>query len=220
MAYSPTLGRWAKQDPAGYVDGPDLFIAYGTNPASMLDPEGLKIILEGTEKEKKTLTEMLEDLNKMDRRFRDMIAHLKISPNEHHLHLKSFLPGLATVNPRPDDPDCPDNKIGYSTDVYGRNAEGKVDPGGKYDTRALAVFAHELSHAWDFDKGEISAHKEPVNPRTGVFFTEERAVRAGNVVLNNAGMPIDLTYGGRKIENPDPAKYDPFGPLVPPRDQF
>lgn len=41
MAYSPTLGRWMQQDPAGYLDGANLYHAYVSNPHGRLDPMGL-----------------------------------------------------------------------------------------------------------------------------------------------------------------------------------
>ena len=39
--YSPTLGRWLQQDPAGYVDGANLYQFVGSNPLAMVDPFGL-----------------------------------------------------------------------------------------------------------------------------------------------------------------------------------
>lgn len=41
MSYDPTLGRWTRQDPAGYVNGANLYEAYGSNPVTRSDPEGL-----------------------------------------------------------------------------------------------------------------------------------------------------------------------------------
>jgi RHS repeat-associated protein len=40
-SYSPTLGRWLERDPAGYVDGMDLYEYLRGEPTLMLDPEGL-----------------------------------------------------------------------------------------------------------------------------------------------------------------------------------
>jgi RHS repeat-associated protein len=37
-----TLGRWISQDPAGYVDGANLYAYVNDNPASMVDPSGLE----------------------------------------------------------------------------------------------------------------------------------------------------------------------------------
>jgi uncharacterized delta-60 repeat protein/RHS repeat-associated protein len=39
--YSPTLGRWVRQDPAGYVDGMNLYHALSSNPVTNIDPAGL-----------------------------------------------------------------------------------------------------------------------------------------------------------------------------------
>jgi len=39
--YHPTLGRWIERDPAGYVDGPNLYAYVSGNPAVSVDPTGL-----------------------------------------------------------------------------------------------------------------------------------------------------------------------------------
>jgi RHS repeat-associated protein len=39
--YSPTLGRWLQQDPAGYVDGANLYQEVRSNPVNGTDPQGL-----------------------------------------------------------------------------------------------------------------------------------------------------------------------------------
>jgi hypothetical protein len=43
MAYSPTMMRFAQQDPAGYVDGLNDYQFVADNPINHLDPQGLKI---------------------------------------------------------------------------------------------------------------------------------------------------------------------------------
>jgi RHS repeat-associated protein len=40
--YSPTTGRFLQNDPKGYVDGPNLYVALGGNPANLVDPRGTK----------------------------------------------------------------------------------------------------------------------------------------------------------------------------------
>lgn len=39
--YRPKLGRWLSGDPAGYVDGPNLYAYVGQNPWNFIDPLGL-----------------------------------------------------------------------------------------------------------------------------------------------------------------------------------
>lgn len=39
--YSPTLGRWTRVDPMGYVDGSNLYLAYLSNPVHNIDSSGL-----------------------------------------------------------------------------------------------------------------------------------------------------------------------------------
>ena len=43
MSYSPTLGRWVQQDPAGYVDGLNLYESAVSNPIGFLDPLGTAV---------------------------------------------------------------------------------------------------------------------------------------------------------------------------------
>ncbi|GMV25109.1 MAG: hypothetical protein AMXMBFR58_11400 [Phycisphaerae bacterium] len=42
-AYSPAYGRWLERDPAGTVDGPNLFEYVGSRPLFAVDPSGLKL---------------------------------------------------------------------------------------------------------------------------------------------------------------------------------
>jgi RHS repeat-associated protein len=42
--YSPTMGRWTRQDPLGYVDGGSLYQAYKGSPIDTLDTLGLQVI--------------------------------------------------------------------------------------------------------------------------------------------------------------------------------
>jgi RHS repeat-associated protein len=42
--YSATLGRWTRQDPAGYVDGGNLYEYVATNPLAYVDPDGNQTI--------------------------------------------------------------------------------------------------------------------------------------------------------------------------------
>lgn len=39
--YSPELGRWLQRDPLGYVDGLNLYVAFGDSPQVNQDPSGL-----------------------------------------------------------------------------------------------------------------------------------------------------------------------------------
>lgn len=51
MAYSPTLGRWMQQDPAGYVDGLALYEYEQSDSIGGLDPLGLEVTFEGFNKD-------------------------------------------------------------------------------------------------------------------------------------------------------------------------
>ena len=39
--YDPEIGRYLTRDPAGYVDGPNVYLYVGNNPINHIDPEGL-----------------------------------------------------------------------------------------------------------------------------------------------------------------------------------
>jgi hypothetical protein len=41
MAYSSKLGRWVQQDPAGYIDGTNLYQFVASTPVNRTDPQGL-----------------------------------------------------------------------------------------------------------------------------------------------------------------------------------
>jgi RHS repeat-associated protein len=49
--YSPTLGNWIEQDPAGYVDGGNRYAALASAPAAWTDPRGLAHVLSASDKE-------------------------------------------------------------------------------------------------------------------------------------------------------------------------
>lgn len=40
--YTPHVGRWLSEDPAGYVDGPNQYLYVKNNPINMTDPSGLE----------------------------------------------------------------------------------------------------------------------------------------------------------------------------------
>jgi hypothetical protein len=42
--YSPTLGRWMQMDPAGYVDGANIYEFVKSNPIVGVDPSGLDLL--------------------------------------------------------------------------------------------------------------------------------------------------------------------------------
>jgi uncharacterized protein RhaS with RHS repeats len=46
MGYSPTLGRWLEEDPAGYVDGANLYQMELGNPVLYTDPTGTETVQE------------------------------------------------------------------------------------------------------------------------------------------------------------------------------
>jgi RHS repeat-associated protein len=43
----PVLGRWTQRDPLGYVDGMNLYEAFASNPAGMIDPMGTDVVADG-----------------------------------------------------------------------------------------------------------------------------------------------------------------------------
>lgn len=58
--YDPTTGRWSQRDPAGYVDGGNLYQYVASNPLKYVDPWGLdKLVFDG-----KKLCRVSDDLQK------------------------------------------------------------------------------------------------------------------------------------------------------------
>ncbi len=43
-AYSPSIGRFMQQDPAGMVDGANMYAYVGNNPTNMVDPSGMLLL--------------------------------------------------------------------------------------------------------------------------------------------------------------------------------
>ncbi len=41
--FTPTVGRWLSEDPAGYVDGPNVYLYVGNQPVFSVDPSGYAI---------------------------------------------------------------------------------------------------------------------------------------------------------------------------------
>jgi hypothetical protein len=59
MSYHPTLGRWLERDPAGYVDGADLYQYVRGNPVGLTDPMGLATEAELWETQRKRAEDAL-----------------------------------------------------------------------------------------------------------------------------------------------------------------
>jgi len=77
MSYDPTVGRWVEQDPAGYIDGPNMYQMELSNPVSLLDPSGLSVTITG------------EDFNE-----NSIIVDL---PDEGHVALADGIEGIVSV---------------------------------------------------------------------------------------------------------------------------
>jgi RHS repeat-associated protein len=60
--YSPELGRWLQRDPAGFVDGVNLYEYVASSPLNLIDPLGLELKVGGGEGHRKKVE---DDLKKM-----------------------------------------------------------------------------------------------------------------------------------------------------------
>jgi hypothetical protein len=56
MSYSTVTSTWLQRDPEGYVDGPDMYQAFGSNPITNRDPNGTQLFYDKTPGENKTGT--------------------------------------------------------------------------------------------------------------------------------------------------------------------
>ncbi len=73
--YAPWLGRWLNPDPAGMVDGLNLFAMVGNNPVSFRDPDGrMRNVLQGIFGKKKAYEKLPSAHITLDKN-RDLGAH-------------------------------------------------------------------------------------------------------------------------------------------------
>jgi len=62
--YDPEIGRYISRDPAGYVDGLNVYLYVGNNPVNKWDPEGL--LMEYTKGQEETLKKYETELAKTE----------------------------------------------------------------------------------------------------------------------------------------------------------
>ena len=60
--YSPTLGRWMQQDPAGYVDGMGAYCYVQDDPNGHVDASGERMQVKGSKAEKERLLTIIQVL--------------------------------------------------------------------------------------------------------------------------------------------------------------
>lgn len=98
MSYSPALGRWIQQDPAGYVDGLNQYLAVSANPINFLDPSGLADLKFDGQFNQADIDKILASLKRINARLKTIITEIdgEIS-RECHQSVKDKLSGLRNI---------------------------------------------------------------------------------------------------------------------------
>ncbi|MEL6128891.1 MAG: SpvB/TcaC N-terminal domain-containing protein, partial [Cyanobacteria bacterium J06628_4] len=113
--YAPWLGRWLKPDPAGTVDGLNLYQFVGSNPISFNDPNGLQRQPSApTQSWRGVLRKILQNIRRIGRRRRrgqglEEIgrppAQVQMQPRRRSASLSRRRRGTSALTPRPNTAD-------------------------------------------------------------------------------------------------------------------
>ena len=194
-AYDAKLGRWISRDPAGFVDGPNLYAYVGNNSISFWDPLGLKLIPVGSDCEKKMINDALDKIKKHSSVGEKNIQTLQNSKHSHYISI--VYSGNSNV-------DAYDGKY---KDRWGvKQAKGKrmgsktswrrCSP--KHNFSPESVLAHELQHAKDIDQGTNHDRRHDKN-LDRIWDNEPRAVNAGDDYRQGVGEPLRKNYNNKGI---------------------
>ncbi len=154
------LGIFLTPDPLEYVDGFNPYIYCNQNPWGKWDPEGLTIIITGTEEQQKKIRSHLDFISKNSPKAEKFIAQLKNSENKH-----TIIPINYEENKENKPKSCPDslkdksNNKGTGTSIY-YDPEHDITFSHKFygdetfKSSPEEVLAHELSHSSESDRGK------------------------------------------------------------------
>ena len=210
-------GTWLSRDPAGFVDGPNLYAYVMQNPWTKFDPDGLYLMgLDGAKQPDARTTQILTNVRQADPRLDQIVTELEKSPypfqiSAHFTAADSERYGGEKGEFQP----AFLNKFGTNTvDAVGRQRRDRFNGkgmGGRIWSIGETVngktpeetMAHELGHAFDCNRG-IS----PLDPKKGVLTektmspdslrdnqeNENRAVRTENIYNAAKGNKIRTEY--------------------------
>ncbi|MEW7292967.1 RHS repeat domain-containing protein [Aquimarina sp. 2304DJ70-9] len=217
------IGRWLTTDPAGQFDSP--YLGMGNNPLKYIDPDGAKIVTEGSWFFRLRVNFSLFLAKTFSKDARIIINELDDSPFEHKIVKGSInltqTKGFNNIATN-------DSPLGYKNFVeYVHNGETVIDEyigTGKgagsiitWDTNerdgGLDVFGnrarpkiigllHELVHSWDINNGNIRRNRN----HNGIKTSELRASNYENVFRVQLGsslffryIPLRAKYEGKTI---------------------
>lgn len=151
------------------------------------------------------LREVLQRMRKMDPRLEKLVKHLEDSKHSHHIDRD--VEGMSYCISHAGNPKQAKNEIngkGIGT-VIRVNPDSNTK--SKYQDIEMTpeeVLAHELTHAYDMDLGQIDRSANP--DFNGVQTSEARAVATQNIVrsIQQPKAPLRDNYGGTKFKNHEP----------------
>ena len=189
--YDPQIGRFLSVDPVA-ADGNsgDHFNRYwyaDDNPFKFTDPDGRKVKVEGTWKEKRELRRALREIRKSNSESAARLRELRQSDHVHTIRFpkEGEAPGNHTTGTIADE-SRPGVGTGSETVVDPTKSETTTNKDGtEVVSSGKAVLTHELlGHGLDKDRGKID---RSINPETGEKRSEESAMQAENEYKDAVG---------------------------------
>jgi RHS repeat-associated protein len=210
-------GVWLSRDPAGFVDGPNLYAYVKQNPWTGFDPLGLD-----TSYANDFTKQVVANVRAADPRLDQIVTELEQSPHHFEINATWTEKDTKTYNAKGMfTPQTADRKDALPRDTHDRyNGKGmggrinapKENVGEKTPEQTMA---HELGHAFDSNRGitPLDSTKPPPSklfPTRSVDWeeNENRAVRTENIYNERKAIPTRKDYGGDPVPNPD-GKYAP-----------
>lgn len=205
-------GVFLSRDPAGFVDGPNVYSYVKQNPWSAFDPEGLD-----TTYVDNYTKQLVDRVRAADPRLNQIVVEFEQSPYRFEFHATwtekdvkaygargTFTPQTAAgVDALPRETIDRFNGKGMG----GRINTPKENVGGKTPEQTMA---HEMGHGFDANRGitPTDPYKMPLNKmfptKSGDWDeNENRAVRTENIYNEAKDLPVRKDYDGKPVPTPE-----------------
>ena len=206
-----SLGRWTRQDPAGYIDGASLVQGYIANPVKYVDQFGLEIGIDPDDLQPdneydEPFKEQLDQLKRLHPRIKKGIEVLEDSDFMHDVY---FVPNeydnpagkVHQQDPSKDATERQGSKLIWSVVQDIRKSKGLASdyPNDNLDDPdvrrkvTLCILAHEIQHMLDLNNGDDTDDDAE---------REARATRTENFCRSQLGLDEIDTYNGTPVSNP------------------